>query len=144
MIQPALFQESLDLKAAGRFVSRVDVDQLGIDAALLDRLLAAGPLCFLDFEATGLDPREEMLIEAGAALVRPGQSEAEIFNSFIHTDRVLAPPRQRDWSPVNLWVESGADRPARRSQNKKSTGRVELADRMLPTTITRRWFHPTT
>ncbi|MEE8312629.1 MAG: helicase C-terminal domain-containing protein [Candidatus Binatia bacterium] len=90
MSQPALFQENLNLKSHSRFVSSVDVEELGIDSALLDRLVAAGPLCFLDFEATGLDPREEALIEAGAVIVREGQREAEIFNTFIHTDRVLS------------------------------------------------------
>ena len=90
MSQPALFQENLNLKSHSRFVSSVDVEELGIDSALLDRLVATGPLCFLDFEATGLDPREEALIEAGAVIVREGQREAEIFNTFIHTDRVLS------------------------------------------------------
>ena len=90
MSQPARFQENLNLKSHGPFVSTVDVEELGIDPALLDRLVAAGPLCFLDFEATGLDPKEDTLIEAGAVIVREGQREAEIFNTFIHTDRVLS------------------------------------------------------
>ena len=85
MSPPALYQESLTLQPTGPFVSRVAVEELGIDPSMLERLVAAGPLCFLDFEATGLDPREDVLIEAGAAIVRTGSAEAEIFNTFVHT-----------------------------------------------------------
>ncbi len=91
MSSPALYQESLTLQPAGPFVSRVAVEELGIEPAMLERLVAAGPLCFLDFEATGLDPRDDVLIEVGAAIVRAGNGQAEIFNTFVHTSRVLSP-----------------------------------------------------
>ncbi|MFN2375915.1 MAG: hypothetical protein ABR538_05215, partial [Candidatus Binatia bacterium] len=59
-------QEDLPLEPAGPFEFTVDLADLGIDLALVEPLVAAGPLCFLDFEATGLDPRVDELIEAGA------------------------------------------------------------------------------
>ena len=89
--QPALFQENLTLKSESRFVSMVDVGELGVSAAMLERLVAAGPLCFLDFEATGLDPIDDALIEAGAIIVHAGSGEARIFNTFVQTDIVLSP-----------------------------------------------------
>ncbi len=91
MTQPNVFQEGLPLRETGRFRSEIDAASLDFDPELLELLLAEGPLCFLDFEATGLDPTSDVLIEVGAALVRPGTRAVEIFNSFIRTDRILSP-----------------------------------------------------
>jgi len=79
----------------GPYEATLSVADLGLDAALVERLAMAGPLCFLDFEATGLDHRSDALIEAGAGRIEPGSSDIRIFNSYIHTDIVLSPFIQR-------------------------------------------------
>jgi ATP-dependent DNA helicase DinG len=91
----SFFQEDLALEPTGAFLARADAAALGIDAALLESLTSAGPLCFLDFEATGLDPDTEALIEAGALLVRPGCGEVRVFNSYVRTEIPLSPFIQR-------------------------------------------------
>lgn len=87
----AAFHEDLPLRPTGRFVSVAEPRAIGIDPAALALLARAGPLCVLDFEATGLDPASDALIEAGAAMVRPDATEIEIFNTFIQTHVVLTP-----------------------------------------------------
>jgi Rad3-related DNA helicase/inhibitor of KinA sporulation pathway (predicted exonuclease) len=88
-------QEELTFENAGRFVAEVEIEDLGIDQEMLDRSLEIGPLCYLDFEATGLDPKTDELIEAGAALVTAGEARAKIFNSYIHAHNPLSPFIQR-------------------------------------------------
>ncbi len=85
----ASFQETLPLKAEGDLLSNIDVRDLDVDPEIAAALSAEGPLCFLDFEATGLDPHSDELIEVGAARIAPGGSDARVFNSFIHVDRPL-------------------------------------------------------
>jgi len=87
----AALQESLPLTATGQFEAVTIAEALGLDPVLLALLVRTGPLCFLDFEATGLDVESDALIEAGAALVRPDSDQVEIFNSFIRTDIPLSP-----------------------------------------------------
>jgi ATP-dependent DNA helicase DinG len=89
------FQEGLALEPAGRFLWRGNATTLGIDPDLLGRLTEPGPLCFLDFEATGLDTETEAPIEAGAVLVVPGTTEVAVFNSYIRTEIPLSPFIQR-------------------------------------------------
>lgn len=84
-------QEDLPLQPAERFEFTIDLAELGVDAALLDPMLARGPLCFLDFEATGLDPKMDELIEAGAILLEEGATRARVFNTLIHTAQELTP-----------------------------------------------------
>jgi len=90
-----VFQEGLSLEPVGRFLTRGDAASLGIDSDLLARLTVAGPLCFLDFEATGLDIQTEAPIEAGAVLVMPGTTEVRVFNTHIRTEIDLSPFIQR-------------------------------------------------
>jgi ATP-dependent DNA helicase DinG len=95
-VNPAFaFQEALELRPAGRFLWRGDASTLGIDPELLALLTQPGPLCFLDFEATGLDTTTEAPIEAGAVIVSPGTAEIAVFNSYIRTDIPLSPFIQR-------------------------------------------------
>jgi ATP-dependent DNA helicase DinG len=89
------FQEGLELRPAGRFLWRGDASTLGIDRDFLARLTEPGPLCFLDFEATGLDTETEAPIEAGAVMVSPETSEIAVFNSYIRTEIPLSPFIQR-------------------------------------------------
>lgn len=89
------FHEGLALEPAGRFLWRGDATALGIDPELLHRLTESGALCFLDFEATGLDTETEAPIEAGAVLVSPGSTEVAVFNSHIRTTIPLSPFIQR-------------------------------------------------
>ncbi len=89
--EPALLQETLPLCAIGEFRYTVDVAELGIDPLIANGLAQAGPICFLDFEATGLDSVTESLIEAGAVRLDPGEDRASVFNSFIHTEKPLTP-----------------------------------------------------
>lgn len=89
------FQEGLALEATGRFEARGAAAAMGVEAELLALLTEAGPLCFLDFEATGLDTTTEALIEAGALQVAPGTSEIRVFNSYVRTDIPLSPFIQR-------------------------------------------------
>ena len=84
-------QEDLLLQPTGPFEFTAELIDLGIDSALVDPLLAIGPLCFLDFEATGLDPRSDELIEAGALLLEAGSTKARVFNTMIHTGQELTP-----------------------------------------------------
>jgi Rad3-related DNA helicase/DNA polymerase III epsilon subunit-like protein len=91
----AAFHEALPLTAQGRFVSTCPVVDLGLDPDMLDAVLAVGPLCFLDFEATGLSPDSDGLIEVGAVLVEAGSRQARIFQSYIHTELQLSPFIQR-------------------------------------------------
>lgn len=88
-------QEELPICSTGPFEATLSVDGLGLDAELVERLVAAGPLCFLDFEATGLDPKNDALIEAGAGRIEQGSSDIRIFNTHIHTDIELSPFIQR-------------------------------------------------
>jgi len=108
----ASFHEDVPMRPAGDFVAVADVESLGVDPDMLERLLVDGPLCFLDFEATGLDPTDDALIEAGAVLVRPGSREAAIFNTFIHTDLVLSPFIKRLTGIAQEDLESAPDRRA--------------------------------
>jgi len=89
--QLSAHQEDLPLQPDGRFEFTVDLAELGIDRALVEPMVAAGPLCFLDFEATGLDPRIDELIEAGAIVVEAGATRARVFNTLIHTGHELTP-----------------------------------------------------
>ncbi|MBI5504602.1 MAG: hypothetical protein HY899_07355 [Deltaproteobacteria bacterium] len=87
----AALQEELSLEPTDQFEFRIDLAALGLDPDLTQMLVEAGPLCFLDFEATGLDPANDELIEAGAILVEPGQRTVRVFNSFVHTTHELTP-----------------------------------------------------
>src|SRR6185369_15788537 len=87
----ALHEELPLEQAHGPFEFTVDVERLGIDMALLEPVVASGPLCFLDFEATGLDPKLDELIEAGAIRIETGGQRARIFNTLIHTGQELSP-----------------------------------------------------
>lgn len=87
----AALQEDLPLQNTGPYEFTVDLAELGLDRALLDPVVASGPLCFLDFEATGLDPRSDELIEAGAILLEEGSERARVFNTLIHTGQELTP-----------------------------------------------------
>lgn len=84
-------QEELSLEPTGQFEFRIDLASLGLDPDLTHSLVARGPLCFLDFEATGLDPATDQLIEAGAVVVEPGESFVRVFNSFVRTTHELSP-----------------------------------------------------
>lgn len=88
-------QEDLPLEPHTRFVSTIDVSALGIDPELVEILVASGPLCFLDFEATGLDTTGDDLIDVGAVWIEAGTSQARIFNTLIHTAQELSPFIQR-------------------------------------------------
>ncbi len=74
-----------------RFLSVAQAQELGVNPDALALLVQAGPLCFLDFEATGLEPTKDALIEAGAALVRADADDVEIFNTFVQTQLLLTP-----------------------------------------------------
>lgn len=87
----AKFQESLPLRPTEEFRASVDIEMLAVDPELAEALVRVGPLCFLDFEATGLDPAEDALIEVGAVTIEPGSTSASVFNSFIHVQRQLTP-----------------------------------------------------
>ncbi len=89
------FQEELSLEPTGPYVAVTEAERLGVEPDLLAALTAAGPLCFLDFEATGLDTTTESLIEVGAVRVDPETRSVRIFNSFVHTELVLSPFIQR-------------------------------------------------
>ncbi|HEY2775755.1 MAG TPA: helicase C-terminal domain-containing protein [Candidatus Binatia bacterium] len=94
MLSPAglaALQEDLHLEPDGRFEFTVNLESLGIDRARIEPVVAAGPLCFLDFEATGLDPKLDELIEAGAIRIDAGAPKARIFNTLIHTGQELTP-----------------------------------------------------
>ena len=67
------------------------MNALGLDSDLTNSLVTRGPLCFLDFEATGLDPASDQLIEAGAIVVEPGESFVRVFNTFVRTTHELSP-----------------------------------------------------
>ena len=95
MPHPASLQEDLNLNSDGRFTSTIAVEDLGLDPSILDMLTEAGPLCFLDFEATGLEPESDDLIEAGAVRIEHGEPLAHIFNTHIHTELHLSPFIQR-------------------------------------------------
>jgi len=87
----AALQEDLPLQPSSRFEFTVDVASLGLDPGLVEAVASQGALCFLDFEATGLDPATDELIEAGAILIEPGQRHARVFNSLVHTTHDLTP-----------------------------------------------------
>ncbi|HYC55162.1 MAG TPA: 3'-5' exonuclease, partial [Candidatus Binatia bacterium] len=87
----AALQEDLPLQPSSRFEFTIDVASLGLDPDLVEAVASQGPLCFLDFEATGLDPATDELIEAGAILIEPGQRHARVFNSLVHTTHDLTP-----------------------------------------------------
>jgi ATP-dependent DNA helicase DinG len=89
------FHEELSLEPTGPYVATTDATRLGVDPELLALLTAAGPLCFLDFEATGLDTASDAPIEVGAVTIEPGTSAVRVFNTFIRTDLVLSPFIQR-------------------------------------------------
>ena len=89
------FHESLSLEPAGPYVATTAAERVGVDPELLDCLTTAGPLCFLDFEATGLDTTTEAPIEVGAVTIEPGTRELRIFNTFIRTELALSPFIQR-------------------------------------------------
>jgi DNA polymerase III epsilon subunit-like protein len=91
----AAYHEDLPLTRQGPFTSTCAVVDLGLEREILDAIVADGPLCFLDFEATGLSPDTDGLIEAGAVLVEAGSDEAKIFQSYIHTDFEVSPFIQR-------------------------------------------------
>jgi ATP-dependent DNA helicase DinG len=84
-------QEDLALEPVGPFEFTIDLEGLGIDADLAHAIVASGPLCFLDFEATGLDPKVDELIEAGAIRIEAGSTRARVFNTLIHTGQELTP-----------------------------------------------------
>lgn len=92
---PAPLQEALPLESTDRFVYEISLADLGLGEAEVAVLTSAGSLCFLDFEATGLDPTADNLIEAGAVRIDPGNRKAKIFNSLIRTELVLTPFIQR-------------------------------------------------
>ena len=48
------FHEELPLVETGEFTATCSIADLGVDPELSAALTEAGPLCFLDFEATGL------------------------------------------------------------------------------------------
>ncbi len=79
----------------GEFTAECSLGDLGVDPDLCAALTEEGPLCFLDFEATGLSTETDALIEVGAINVRPGSEHAEIFRSYIHTELFLSPFIQR-------------------------------------------------
>lgn len=83
--------DELPLRSEGGFEFSVDLAEIGLDPALCDTIVAAGPLCFLDFEATGLDPKVDELIEAGAIRLEAGSTRARVFNTMIHTAQELSP-----------------------------------------------------
>lgn len=87
----ATLQEELSLEPTDQFEFRIDLKALGLDPDLTQMLVERGPLCFLDFEATGLDPASDQLIEAGAIVVEPGECFVRVFNSFLHTTHELTP-----------------------------------------------------
>jgi ATP-dependent DNA helicase DinG len=87
----APYQEDLEVSSSGTFTGTTSLAALGLEPDLVAMLVADGPLCFLDFEATGLDPSSEALIEAGAVLIAPDRDDAAIFNTFIHSELVLSP-----------------------------------------------------
>ena len=89
--EPTALQEDLDLHHFDRFQYSTDSDGLGLDRDTLARLVDAGPLCFLDFEATGLDVADDDLIEAGAVRIQAGDDRITVFNSLIHTPMNLTP-----------------------------------------------------
>lgn len=89
------FHEELPLTETGVFTATCGLGDLGIDAELCATLIRPGPLCFLDFEATGLSTETDALIEVGAVTVEPGNPAAKIFRSFIHTSLGLSPFIQR-------------------------------------------------
>ena len=103
------FQEHLALEPAGPFVAVTDAERLGVAVELLERLTSIGPLCFLDFEATGLDATTEAPIEVGAVIVAPGSNSVRIFNSFIRTSLVLSPFIQRLTGISQADVESAPE-----------------------------------
>ena len=86
-----VLHEELPLEPEGPFEFTVDVESLGIDPLLLEPVVASGPLCFLDFEATGLDPKLDELIEAGAIRIEAGGTRARVFHTLIHTRQELTP-----------------------------------------------------
>lgn len=88
---PCALQEDLPLEPLRQFVYSIDVADLGLDPELVEILVAAGPLCFLDFEATGLDTTGDDLIEAGAVWIEAGTSTAKVFNTLLHTQQELSP-----------------------------------------------------
>ena len=88
---PAALQEQIPLEGGEGFVFRADLEDLGVDPALVERLADAGPLCFLDFEATGLEPGVDAIIDVGAVKIEAGRPDALIFNSLVSTDLELSP-----------------------------------------------------
>ncbi len=84
-------QEELPLDAIDDFRFEIDVADLGLDPGLTRLLVGDRALCFLDFEATGLNPGDDDLIEAGAVLLEPGNDRATVFNSVIHSNKELTP-----------------------------------------------------
>jgi Rad3-related DNA helicase/DNA polymerase III epsilon subunit-like protein len=89
------YHEELPLAETGEFTAECALTDLGVDPELCAALTQEGPLCFLDFEATGLSTDSDALIEVGAITVRPGSDQAEIFRSYIHTELILSPFIQR-------------------------------------------------
>ena len=83
------------MTAEGDLLASIDVRDLGVDREVASAMSTHGPLCFLDFEATGLDPTGDELIEVGAARIVSGDASVRIFNSFIRIDRPLPPFIQR-------------------------------------------------
>jgi ATP-dependent DNA helicase DinG len=89
--QPVALQEDLPLESRAPFLFEIPLAELGLGEDEARILTAAGPLCFLDFEATGLDPNADDLIEAGAVRLDAGSAVAAVFNTLIRTDLELTP-----------------------------------------------------
>ena len=87
----ARFFEELATTGREGFSATVELADLGVDAELAAVICRPGPICFLDFEATGLDPEDDTLIEAGAVLLEPGVTTARVFSTFIATPLRLSP-----------------------------------------------------
>ncbi len=86
----APFQDEMGFTLDENWSTSVSAEDLGLDPDLLERLADAGPLCFLDFEATGLDTDDDDLIEAGALLVDPGGRGLAVFSTFIKSSKALS------------------------------------------------------
>ncbi len=87
----ASFHEQLPLEPTDEFCSVIATADLGIDADLASSLVDSGPLCFLDLEATGLDPATESLIEVGAVLIDKDSTQARVFNTLVNFQGHLSP-----------------------------------------------------
>ena len=57
------YHEELPLAETGEFTAECSLADLGVDPQLCAAVTEEGPLCFLDFEATGLSTETDTLIE---------------------------------------------------------------------------------